>query len=72
MVPFFYDAILTRKSAFYVDKGENTRSLVHIDDVMSLYVNVVEEAVASLETGTVKDECWGKNVGIPSQPAPSC
>ncbi|KAJ7905769.1 nucleoside-diphosphate-sugar epimerase [Mycena olivaceomarginata] len=61
MVPFFYDAILTRKSAFYVDKGENTRSLVHIDDVMSLYVNVVEEAVASLETGTVKDECWGKN-----------
>ncbi|KAJ7156955.1 nucleoside-diphosphate-sugar epimerase, partial [Mycena crocata] len=61
MVPFFYDAILAHKSAFYVAKGENTRSLVHIQDVMTLYVSVVEEAVTSLETGIVKDECWGKN-----------
>jgi len=61
MVPFFYDSILEHQSAFYLAKGENTRSLVHIDDVMSLYVSVVEEAVTSLETGKVRDECWGKN-----------
>ncbi|KAJ7481089.1 nucleoside-diphosphate-sugar epimerase [Mycena galericulata] len=61
MVPAFYDAILAFKSAFYIGKGENTRSLVHIQDVMSLYVSVVEEAVTSLETGTIRDECWGKN-----------
>ncbi|KAJ7685403.1 nucleoside-diphosphate-sugar epimerase [Mycena polygramma] len=61
MVPFTYDSILAHKSAFYLAKGENVRSLVHIEDVMSLYVSVVEEAVASLETGTVKDECWGRN-----------
>ncbi|KAJ6597118.1 nucleoside-diphosphate-sugar epimerase [Mycena vulgaris] len=61
MVPFFYDAILAHKSAFYLAKGENVRSLVHIEDVMSLYVSVVEEAVTSFETGIVRDECWGKN-----------
>ncbi|KAJ7444879.1 nucleoside-diphosphate-sugar epimerase [Mycena latifolia] len=61
LVPFFYDAILAHKSAFYLASGENTRSFVHIDDVMSLYVKVVEEAVSSLETGTVRDEYWGKN-----------
>jgi nucleoside-diphosphate-sugar epimerase len=62
MVPFFYDSILAYKSAFYLAKGENVRSLVHIQDVMSLYVRVVEEAVTSFETGIVRDECWGKNV----------
>jgi len=61
MVPFFYDSILAYKSAFYLAKGENVRSLVHIQDVMSLYVRVVEEAVISFETGIVRDECWGKN-----------
>ncbi|KAJ7940403.1 nucleoside-diphosphate-sugar epimerase [Mycena leptocephala] len=59
MVPFFYDSILAYKSAFYLAKGENVRSLVHIQDVMSLYVRVVEEAVTSFETGIVRDECWG-------------
>ncbi|KAJ7775114.1 nucleoside-diphosphate-sugar epimerase [Mycena metata] len=61
MVPFFYDAILEHKAAFYIAKGENVRSVVHIDDVMSLYVHVVEEAVRALDTGNVRDECWGKN-----------
>ncbi|KAF7338105.1 NAD(P)-binding protein [Mycena venus] len=61
MVPYFYDSILEHKSAFYLAKGENTRSVVHIEDVMGLYVRIVEEAVTSLETGTVRDECWGKN-----------
>ncbi|KAJ7047029.1 nucleoside-diphosphate-sugar epimerase [Mycena alexandri] len=61
MVPFFYDAIIAHKSAFYIAKGENARSLVHIEDVVSLYVSLVEEAVKSLDTGTVRDECWGKN-----------
>ncbi|KAJ7772969.1 nucleoside-diphosphate-sugar epimerase [Mycena maculata] len=61
MVPFFYDAVLAHKSAFYIASGENTRSLVHIEDVMSMYVHVVEEAVTSLETGNVRDEYWGKN-----------
>ncbi|KAJ7126766.1 NAD(P)-binding protein [Mycena epipterygia] len=61
MAPFFYDAILGYKSAFYLAKGENVRSLVHIEDLMSLYVRLVEEAVTSLETGTIRDECWGKN-----------
>ncbi|KAJ7709657.1 NAD(P)-binding protein [Mycena rosella] len=61
MVPFFYDAILAHKSAFYVSNGENVRSLVHIQDVMSLYVSIVEEAVTSFETGTVRKEYWGEN-----------
>ncbi|KAJ7775103.1 nucleoside-diphosphate-sugar epimerase [Mycena metata] len=61
MVPFFYDAIIAHKSAFYIGKGENARSLVHIEDIMSLYVSLVEEAVKSLDTGTLRDECWGQN-----------
>ncbi|KAF7345740.1 RTA1-like protein [Mycena venus] len=60
-MPFFYDAVLDHRSAFYIGKGENTRSLIHIEDVMSLYVRVVEEAISSLHKGTVRDECWGKN-----------
>ncbi|KAK7037926.1 NAD(P)-binding protein [Favolaschia claudopus] len=61
LVPFFYDSILAEKVAFYVAEGKNRRSQVHIDDVMSLYVKVVEEAANSLKTGKIRDECWGKN-----------
>ncbi|KAJ7266576.1 nucleoside-diphosphate-sugar epimerase [Mycena rebaudengoi] len=59
--PFTYDAIVNKKAAFYLGTGENVRSFVHIDDVMSLYVHVVEEAATSLETGIVRRECWDKN-----------
>ncbi|KAJ7772972.1 nucleoside-diphosphate-sugar epimerase [Mycena maculata] len=61
MVPLFYDAILRHGSAFYIARGENTRSLVHIEDVMSLYVRVVEEAVIAFETGIIREECWDAN-----------
>ncbi|KAJ7633097.1 nucleoside-diphosphate-sugar epimerase [Roridomyces roridus] len=63
LVPFLYDAVLETptQTAFYVGRGENSRSFVHIDDVMSLYVKVVEEAMTSLEKGVVRDEYWDKN-----------
>ncbi|KAJ7278530.1 nucleoside-diphosphate-sugar epimerase [Mycena rebaudengoi] len=40
-----------RLAAFYLGTGENVKSFVH----------VVEEAATSLETGTVRRECWDKN-----------
>ncbi|CAK5277614.1 unnamed protein product [Mycena citricolor] len=67
MVPFFYDAILAHGSAFYIGQGENVRSTVHIDDVTSLYVKVVGEAIKSLETGTVQSEYWGDNASAFSE-----
>ncbi|KAJ7124606.1 NAD(P)-binding protein [Mycena crocata] len=39
----------------------NGRSLAHIEDVMRMYVCIVEEAATSLETGVIRDGCWGKN-----------
>lgn len=42
---------------FYFREGKNTRSWVHIDDLMGLYVKLVEDAVAG---GKGCD--WGKEV----------
>jgi nucleoside-diphosphate-sugar epimerase len=44
---------------FYTNEGTNTRGWVHIDDVMELYVSLVEAAVAG--GGSIT---WGKQVSI--------
>jgi nucleoside-diphosphate-sugar epimerase len=51
LLPLYVNEILKseRKQAFYVNQGENTRSWVHIDDLMSLYLRVVEAAANPLE-----------------------
>jgi nucleoside-diphosphate-sugar epimerase len=42
---------------FYTNEGSNTRGWVHIDDVMGLYVPLVEAAVAGGGSAT-----WGRQV----------
>jgi nucleoside-diphosphate-sugar epimerase len=46
LIPMFVGEILKseNKQAFYVNKGENARSWVHIADLTSLYMRVVEAA----------------------------
>lgn len=59
MVPEFYQDIMQsdHKRAFYIKSGGNTRSWVHIDDLASLYVRLVEAAAAG---GGEAD--WGREV----------
>jgi nucleoside-diphosphate-sugar epimerase len=45
---------------FYVGKGTNTRSWAHIEDVMQVYLKVVEAAAAGGHGAT-----WGKEVWNP-------
>jgi hypothetical protein len=62
MIPLYCDEVSRQKSAIYVGRGENMRSMVHIKDMCKLYTLLVEEAARSLETGKIRDECWGDNV----------
>ena len=59
-IPVFYDEIKKVGAAFYVGEGKNTRSSVHIEDVMTVYLKLVEAAVAG---GAGAD--WGKEVRLP-------
>jgi hypothetical protein len=68
MIPLYMDEVSRQKSAIYVGCGENMRSLVHIKDMCKLYTLLVEEAARSLETGKIRDECWGENVRFPPSP----
>lgn len=45
-VPFFVQEARRVGRAFYYGEGANTRSWVHIDDLMRVYLRVVEAAVA--------------------------
>ncbi|KAF2144826.1 uncharacterized protein K452DRAFT_245996 [Aplosporella prunicola CBS 121167] len=44
-VPMFYKEILDVGAPFYTASGTNTRSFVHIDDLMTVYLKLVEAAV---------------------------
>ncbi|KAH7072569.1 NAD(P)-binding protein [Paraphoma chrysanthemicola] len=49
LIPLFVKEIKTLGAAFYYKDGTNTRSWVHIKDVVRLYLHVVETAVSSLD-----------------------
>jgi len=55
-VPVYVAEILKRGYSFYLGKGENTRGMVHVEDLAELYVLLVEDAVAG---GKRAD--WGKD-----------
>lgn len=48
-------------AAFYAGSGNNTRSWVHIDDLMTIYLRLVESAVAGGGSAS-----WGKEVSFRS------
>ena len=53
-IPFFIHAAKSIQSGkpFYYNQGTNTRSWVHINDLMRLYLHVVEAAVSSLSSSS--------------------
>ncbi|PGH17228.1 hypothetical protein AJ80_04870 [Polytolypa hystricis UAMH7299] len=56
MVPLFVETILkTTKEPFYLGAGENMRAITHIDDVVSLFILILENA---LRGGG--DVTWGR------------
>jgi nucleoside-diphosphate-sugar epimerase len=57
MVPLYYAEIMKKRRAFYTNEGGNTRSWVHIDDLMNVYLKLVEAAVCG---GGKAD--WGREV----------
>jgi nucleoside-diphosphate-sugar epimerase len=57
LLPLFFAEIERRGSAFYIRSGTNAWSWVHINDLMKIYVALVEDAAA----GGVKAD-WGQNV----------
>jgi len=59
LVPLFAEESKKLGSAFFIGKGENVRSIVHIRDVAALYLLLVEDA---LEGG--KKAGWGKDVSL--------
>ena len=61
MVPVYYEEIVgNTKRAFYTKSGSNTRTWVHIDDLTSLYLRLIEAAAAG---GGEAD--WGRQVRQP-------
>lgn len=56
-VPLFCKEIEDVGAPFYADDGLNTRSWVHIEDLMTLYLKVVEAAAAG-----GKGADWGREV----------
>ena len=56
-MPVFLDEISKVGAAFYAGEGENRRSWVHIEDLMTVYLKLVEAAIAG---GGSAD--WGKEV----------
>lgn len=54
-MPEFFQEIKKVGAPFYVGEGTNTRSWVHIEDLMTVYVKLVEAAVSGGENAD-----WGK------------
>ncbi|KAI9714874.1 MAG: hypothetical protein M1820_000163 [Bogoriella megaspora] len=52
--PMYYNEIKEVGAAFYPDEGANTRSWVHIEDLMTVYLKLIEDAVAGGERAN-----WG-------------
>ena len=66
LIPFFIHAAKGIKSGkpFYYNEGANTRSWVHIEDLMRLYLHVVEAAVSSsssTSTSTSSGDFFNEN-----------
>jgi nucleoside-diphosphate-sugar epimerase len=55
--PLFWKEIQKNESPFYAGKGTNSRSWVHIEDLMTVYMHVIEAAVAGGEGAD-----WGREV----------
>ncbi|KAI9684293.1 MAG: hypothetical protein M1822_005766 [Bathelium mastoideum] len=55
LVPNYVEALMQHKEAFYLGKGENIRAVTHIDDVVALFMLLLEGA---LQGGG--DVHWGK------------
>ena len=58
--PVFVEEIKKTGSAFYANEGTNTRSWVHIEDLMTIYLKLVEAAVVGGGNAN-----WGKDVFCP-------
>ena len=56
--PTFVREIMKIGAPFYLKDGSNTRGWVHIDDLMDVYVDLVEAAVV----GGGRSVTWGKDV----------
>jgi nucleoside-diphosphate-sugar epimerase len=61
-VPIFLNEIKQVGAAFYAGEGTNTKSWVHIEDLMTVYLKLVEAAVAGGGGGD-----WGREVRPPFQ-----
>jgi len=57
LIPEYVKIVLEKKEAFYLGKGENYRAVTYIQDVVSLFMILVSEAV----NGGGKAQ-WGKEV----------
>lgn len=58
--PMYFQQVKKLGHAFYADQGTSTRSWVHLEDLMTVYLKLVEAAVAG---GQGAD--WGKEVRVP-------
>lgn len=67
MVPMYVEALLKHKEAFYLGEGNNIRAVTHIDDVVDLFVLLLEKAI---EGGGDAD--WGREVGPAHQSPDMC
>ena len=56
-MPEFCENIIEQGAPFYTQSGSNQRSWVHIDDLMKIYLALVEAAVAGGGKAV-----WGKEV----------
>lgn len=61
LIPMFYDEIMKLGRAFYTGSGGNQRSWVHIDDLMQVYLRLVESAAVGGGNAV-----WGKEVSVPT------
>ncbi|KAH6622409.1 NAD(P)-binding protein [Boeremia exigua] len=59
LVPFFVAEARKRGGVFYVGDGGNARSWVHVEDLMRLYLRVVEAAAGG--DAEVEKQCFGEN-----------
>lgn len=63
LLPEMCENMLELGHGFYAESGSNHRSWVHIDDLMKIYLALVEAAAARGENGI-----WGKEVSQSSLP----
>lgn len=57
LIPLYVEALLKHKEAFYLGEGNNIRGVVHISDVIDLFLLILEEA---MQGGGKAD--WGRDV----------